>query len=168
MTPVRNKDGYQKKVYDFAKNIYVVCPSCTGQALVASPDFYIRNENLAAIRLVCSTCGYHKRYIDTPLRMLLPRTSGKPLVGRVHSIGGAIDPYFQRPLWLSASVGSNLLWAYNYEHLDFLEKFIGANLRERNTHPVSNSNLGSRLPSWMTSAKNRKAVLQAIEKLKKK
>jgi hypothetical protein len=41
-------------------------------------------------------------------------------------------------------------------------------LRERNDVEYSNKSLGSRLPKWMTSKKNREEVLKAIDKLKNK
>jgi len=38
MKALRTKDTYQKQVYDFMKDMYVVCPSCGGQAIVKIPD----------------------------------------------------------------------------------------------------------------------------------
>jgi hypothetical protein len=61
-----------------------------------------------------------------------------------------------------------MLWAYNYDHLNFLKDHIQATLRERNAQEPSNQSLGSRLPAWMTSAKNREAVLKGIAHLQQK
>ncbi len=62
----------------------------------------------------------------------------------------------------------NTLWAYNVEHLDFLAEHIGAKLRERNGQELLNGSIGSRLPKWMTSKKNREALLKKITELKSK
>ncbi|WP_336212225.1 hypothetical protein [Nonomuraea sp. LPB2021202275-12-8] len=50
-----------------------------------------------------------------------------------------------------------MLWAYNAEHLDFLERYVRAFIRER--EPNRNGSLASRLPAWLKDAKNRDAVL---------
>jgi hypothetical protein len=58
---------------------------------------------------------------------------------------------------------SEILWAYNAKHLDFLEGFVTAELRE--AYP--NQTLASRLPEWMKLAKNREEILKCIRKLRK-
>jgi hypothetical protein len=61
-----------------------------------------------------------------------------------------------------------LLWAYNREHLDFLEQHVAAKLRERNGFNFNVKSIGARLPKWMTAANNREAVLKTMEKLRMK
>ncbi len=83
-----------------------------------------------------------------------------------------MDWYFHYPVWLSTSCGRETLWAYNEEHLDYLESYVSATLRERapaspeSATRVRNASLASRLPSWLTAAKNREKVLAAIGKLR--
>ncbi|MEW9532434.1 hypothetical protein AB0B72_28180, partial [Microbispora sp. NPDC049125] len=43
----------------------------------------------------------------------------------------AQDPFFGLHLWLQTPCCGNVLWAYNIRHLDLLEGYIGADLRER-------------------------------------
>lgn len=94
-----------------------------------------------AWRVVCVHCGYN--------------SSEKTLLGE--------------QLWLRTAFGEHEVFAYNYEHLAFLKQHIAATLRERNHSPMyHNKSLASRLPRWMTAAKNREAVLKCIEKLEKK
>jgi hypothetical protein len=75
-------------------------------------------------------------------------------------------------VWLTIPCCGELLWAYNEEHLDFIERYVSATLRERAAAPagsevsVRNSSLASRLPSWMTAAKNRRRILAAIATLR--
>jgi len=64
-----------------------------------------------------------------------------------------------------------VLWAYSERHLAFLEDFVGAQLRERvrdEKYGWSNSALASRLPAWMTSAKNRDEVLKCLARLRER
>lgn len=140
-------NAYNKSLYAFLKRIDIECPKCLNMAIVNA-------EDQLNIRLTCVHCGYfrlHKN--DFP---------------RISYLGANIDPYFLLPLWYQARFGNNVLWAYNKEHLDLIEKHVAAELRERHTSENSNSSLGSRLPGWLTSAKNRKYILKKINKLKEK
>lgn len=86
-------------------------------------------------------------------------------------IGAPVDWFFHFPLWLQIPCCSEILWAYNPEHLQFLESYVGALLRERardEEHGWSNQSLASRLPSWIKSFKNRAGVLKCVEKLKER
>jgi hypothetical protein len=75
-------------------------------------------------------------------------------------LGEAVDPYFRLPLWLRADVRGETLWAYNREHLCFLDAYIRATLRQR--APNHNASLVSRLPRWMKTSALRQDVLKAI------
>lgn len=160
MNEIRNKNAYETLVYDFTKEVYVVCPNCQKKAIVKSEKFYDED-----VRLICPSCGLNK----TPKIQFSGYTSDtKSLIKSILIIGGGIDPYFHLPLWLSINVGENLFWAYNYQHLNFIKDFVVAKLRERNIGNMSNKSLGSRLPKWITSHKNRDIIVKTIEKLEKK
>ncbi|MBB3734015.1 hypothetical protein [Nonomuraea dietziae] len=60
-------------------------------------------------------------------------------------------------LWLQTPCRNHVLWAYDAEHLDFLERYVRAFIRER--EPNRNGSLASRLPAWLKDAKNRDLVL---------
>lgn len=73
------------------------------------------------------------------------------------------------PLWLSTSVGDEELWAYNAEHLDLLEAYVSADLRERvleRRHHMTT--MVERLPPWLKSAKHRDAALAGIARLRER
>jgi hypothetical protein len=72
------------------------------------------------------------------------------------------------PLWLKTSVHQNVVWVLNREHLDFLEHFIQADLREERMPERSSRRLSSALPFWMLAAKNRDDVVRALKKLRKR
>lgn len=166
MSILRKQDSYQKLVYDFIADTYVICPSCHNKAIVKIPESdYYHKKNDHEIKLVCTHCGHSKRLQEIP-KEILTGTINNVITGRFIIVGGAIDPYFHLPLWLTINCCDNILWAYNYKHLSFLESHVEAKLRERSILEMRNKSLGSRLPKWMTSKKNRDTVLKTIAQLK--
>ncbi|MBB3724707.1 hypothetical protein [Nonomuraea dietziae] len=69
-------------------------------------------------------------------------------------------------LWLQVPCKGRVLWACDAEHLDFLERYVRASVRER--VPNRNASLASRLPAWVKSAKNREAVLAGCAALRRR
>ncbi|MFS0702903.1 hypothetical protein AB6N23_00130 [Cellulomonas sp. 179-A 9B4 NHS] len=66
-------------------------------------------------------------------------------------------------LWLQTPCEGHVLWAYDAAHLDFLERYVAAGLREQEP---GNSSLASRLPAWVKSRKNRHAVARGLQRLR--
>lgn len=125
-------------LYELAREVLVVCPSCGSCATVA------------ARRGVCPSCAW----TATPSRPGF-------------AYGTAEDPILDLPLWLVTSVGGETLWAFNAEHLDLLESYVSASLRERVPDRRQYS-LVEKLPAWVKSAKNRDAVLAGIARLRER
>lgn len=97
------------------------------------------------------------------------RVTGEPLRLSCIHCGMSREAPRELDLWLVADCCGETLYANNLAHLDFLEGFIGATLRERSSHPTSgwsNRALASRLPAWMKSAANRAEILKTIRKLR--
>ena len=159
MPTPRTKDSYQTQLSQFMNEVLIVCPSCCKKAIV--------KKNEETIKIICLNCGYSKMLSEKP-DVILHQSSSKIIKGKYTIIGGAVDPYFHLPLWLKQDCCENLFWAYNYEHLDFLKKYVEAKLRERNLDEISNKSIGSRLPKWMTLKKNRDIVLKTIHQLMNK
>lgn len=159
----RTKNTYGVQIYEFVKDILVVCPKCEGQAVVHSGDFHTLKFAHTDVKVVCSHCGFNKL-----MERVSPRKDDKQKRGNVLVFGAPIDPFFHLRVWLCTEFEGEQLWAYNLEHLDFLAQHVGAKLRERNVLKFNVKSIGARLPRWMTSAHNREAVLKAIEKLKSK
>ena len=145
-----------QSLQQFSYLFLVHCPRCDGCASVVLRDGRPqKQENVPFVkgsagpflprRLVCAQCGYVKDWDGQEIPMYDPH-----------------DWYFRQPLWLQIACCGEVLWALNKEHLDFLEEFISAGLRE--AYP--NGTMASRLPEWMKSAKNREAVLKCIRKLR--
>ena len=141
-----------ERIYDLGEEILVVCPKCSGMAkVVLNGDLpeKLSKRLFAPRRLICMCCMHRDEW-----------------AGRQANVGGAIDWYFGLPLWLMEPCCGEVLWAYNLEHLEIIESYVAAKLRER-TNKGRNSFL-SKLPKWLKSAKNRDEILRSIGKLKRK
>ena len=141
-------------IYDFGDEFLVHCPRCGRRAKVA-PVAAAAESGAAALfsphRCVCLACGFIQEW------------RGKRLsIGR-----DAVDWYFGLRLWLQTPCCGHILWAYNAEHLAFLEAYIQATLREQRSVPNRNRALTSRLPLWMKRRQNRADVLKGIARLKR-
>lgn len=147
-------------LYKFLYQILVHCPRCNKCAQVILHDnsrgegetgkarsTHWTNVMFGTRRLVCTHCGFTKDWQRNTV-------GGRPLE----------DGYFHQPLWLQTPCCGETLWAYNAEHLSFLEEYVGAGLRESGI--TGNSTHISRLPLWIKSAKNRDEVLRCIRKLR--
>ncbi|GGK53723.1 hypothetical protein Ppa06_13990 [Planomonospora parontospora subsp. parontospora] len=143
------------RVDRFADDVLVRCPACDGCAVVlgnlGGPEHAPKTGSGALgvrRRLRCGACG-----------------SSKDEFTSVSLTGGPVDPFFRLPLWLQADCRGHVLWAYNVRHLDLLESYVAARLRERRAVPGSMSML-ARLPKWLKSAKNRDEVLRAVNRMR--
>ncbi len=85
-------------------------------------------------------------------------------VRRVLGTGTPAGPQFRGlDLWLQTPCEGRVLWAYDGEHLDYLERYVAAGLREQEP---GNASLASRLPAWIKAAKNRDTVGRALLRLR--
>ena len=141
-------------IYSFMHMFLVRCPNCNLCAQVARVgEASIQSTG----KLTCTHCGCAKTC---------------PLTG--WSDREARDWYFKLPLWLQKPCCGHVLWAFNLEHLSFIESYISAKHRERNfdasedPYQIRNKTLASRLPKWMTSAKHREEILRTIDQLRQK
>lgn len=139
-------------IYAFYDQILVECERCSHLAEVRCKSL----SSLSRIadyerRLVCESCGFSKvQYSDSIYSYCHMNLS---------------DPFFLRPLWLQTSCCGETLWAFNGHHLDVLERFVAAQVRESATTYRS---MVSKLPAWIQKGKNREKVLAGIEKLRKR
>jgi hypothetical protein len=132
------------RLTDFYHNVLVVCPSCKNQA-DANVDFELQKA-----KLLCKSCFYSK--------------STAILFGPKAQLHMAAHGYFHAELWLQAPFKNEIFWAYNQAHLQYLEQYIGATLREHKDR--THFTLLEKLPKFYHEAKNRSALLKLIKKLK--
>ena len=116
------------------------------------------NEKPDKIKLKCPVCNEIKEFkpVITEIPFVL-NTDNK--LAREFS--------FNAELWYQKEFGKSIFWAYNIEHINYLERYIKASLRERNNNGSYNGTLVSRLPKFVKEAKNREKLLKILEKWKK-
>ena len=61
-------------------------------------------------------------------------------------------------------VAGETLWVLNLAHLDALEDWLGAKVRERG--PQSGQTMMAKLPRWMKASTNRSKVLRGLAQLR--
>jgi Zn ribbon nucleic-acid-binding protein len=131
---------------NFYEEVLVVCPSCAKKA-IAKVNFETKTA-----RLFCVHCGYNKE-VTTALSQTV-------------SIQIPADAFFDAALWLQTTFKNELFYAYNNKHLDYLERYISATLREHKDR--TGFTLLEKLPKFYHEAKNRETLLKIITKLKSK
>lgn len=156
MPPERFFDNRHMLV-DFEDDMLVQCPQCNKTAHVTPPPEPAGRpyRQFLAHRLTCGHCG-------------LART--EPSRGYYFMVGAgstATDPYFALPLYLRAETRHGWLWAYNFEHLALIRRYVQASLREH--APWDDGGIRhtvvERLPKWIKSAKRRTEILRQIDRL---
>ena len=138
-----------KTLSNFYTEVWVVCPACAKKAIAK-----VNYEEKQA-RLYCESCGYNKQS-STETRVFGVRGNWEM----------AAHSYFGAELWLQYPFKHDVFFAYNGEHLNYLEAYIGATLREHKDR--THFTLLEKLPKFYHEAKNRKALLLLIGKLKRK
>ena len=129
--------------------LLVVCPNCKNKAII------LHKKNIAVCS--CLSCGFSKKKCIELREYDWSDTNPK-------------DGIFEYDLWLHIDCLSYSLWAYNEEYLGFLEKYVGAILRERRQDECgwANASLSSRLPLWLKKSKNRAKLLKCLKVLRGK
>jgi ribosomal protein L33 len=133
-------------------SLNVYCNHCSNRISIPNRVVTARKH---AIRIRCQECGHFQ--------------SHQPTYSETIGYGGknlGSDPFFGLDLWLQVHFRNHLFWAYNHEHLGYIEAYIGAKLRER--HDRRYSTLVERLPDWVKSRKNREDLLRLISRMKER
>ena len=140
-----------------ADEILVECPRCAKCASHRPIENDNKRDWFAPRRLVCPHCaltqdwnnrGIHRHWYQTPAR----------------------DDYFNELLWIRGSLGSNEIWAYNWRHLQLIERYVAAMHRQHSRDSEfgwANKSFVNRLPKWIISSKNREKVLKTIQRVKR-
>lgn len=142
--PVRFRDDDTQPRYDGSPTL-VECPRCRSRAEVVWGD-----RMTSPPRVVCSRCSY----AEARARSVESRN------------GAPVEQLTGLPLWLQTPCAGQVLWAWNAWHLDFIERYVSAGLRERT--PNINTSLASSLPRWIKSATNRDEVLKGVRRLRER
>jgi ribosomal protein S27AE len=144
--PERFSDA-QYRLSEFYDEVWVECPACSAKAVASA------HCETTEARLICTQCGYSK----TQSTLLKP---GAKLIMAAHA-------YFGARLWLQMPFrNGEMVMAYNSRHLDYLEQYITATLREHKER--THFTLLEKLPRFYHEAKSREGLLKVIGKLREK
>lgn len=142
-------DDENKRISEFETEVWVVCNSCKEKA-VAKVDYEQKKA-----RLFCTSCGLNKEK-NTEVTVFGIKANWKL----------SAEEYFGTQIWFQYPFKNDVFWAYNLSHLEYLEKYISAKLREHTDR--AHFTLLEKLPKFYHEAKNREALLKIILKLKNK
>ena len=92
-------------------------------------------------------------------------------VAKIQQVSGEITPSGQEPffgyrLHYLTTVRGRVVWAVNRDHLEYLIGWIGARLRQKTPDGIRHRTQSHTLPTFMTAAGNRDAVVKALTKLR--
>lgn len=135
-----------KTLFDFSDEVWVACPACTKRA-IARADYQLNKA-----RLFCVHCGYNKEL--------------STVIAKNITVNQPAHLFFAAELWLQAPFKNELFMAYNGKHLEYLEQYISAKLREHKER--DHFTLLEKLPKFYSKAQNREGLLKIIAKLKAK
>ncbi|MGI4872981.1 MAG: hypothetical protein ACRYFX_17610 [Janthinobacterium lividum] len=188
-------EGPITTIYSYTNECLVKCPSCQRPAIVTVANSYStakltcnycnysetaadRIRYKVSVRDNCDNCGkliskvipHSKKPVDgfaiscsACEETRIYRATNEEYT-RPYNYGA--DPVFHLPLWLQETVRGNLFWAYNRRHLHDIKQYVTAKLRER--QDIKYTTMVETLPNFIKAAKNREAMLKAIEKLERK
>ncbi|HJW29191.1 MAG TPA: hypothetical protein VJ508_08050 [Saprospiraceae bacterium] len=184
-------------LHDLATHFIVYCPKCQHKALINPVEgswrltctscFHVERPGhwygkmTAYVSVKCRVCRNpltRRAEVDgqwNKLKMKCDRCGDEceyeaHLSKQLMDGGLMCDPVFGLKLWLQKPVGDHIFWAYHYEHLALLEQYVRAKLRERGVgnKGSKNSLMFSRLPEFITKARNRDDILRLIHELQVK
>lgn len=137
-------------------DVLIACPQCQRCAReVVTEKRYVT---------ICSHCGFTRHSSDMIQSPVSPPVTDAALP---RDIGFIItDPMYPdtyKRLWLQTPCCGHTLWARNVAHIDLLEAYIAAGLRQPELKAIVH-----KLPGWMIQAKHRDEVLQGLTRLRKR
>jgi DNA-directed RNA polymerase subunit RPC12/RpoP len=151
---------YTTYLAEFENEIWVRCPRCD------RPVRSRRLDDRLTWRIACPHCSYtHTASRLAQHQKPMPWWTGNWWT-EYRNHRGAVDPLFGLPLWLQVPCCGEVLWAYNEAHLEFLETYVRATIRERQGGKGNHHGMATRLPRWMKLAKHRAPILKQIQHLR--
>ncbi len=132
------------KFFEESKSKYDFMQSIDIVCPRCSSKAIILGMNTSKSKVICNNCGY--------------------------MLEGAIYSLSKYDLWYTTKINGNNLYAYNLEHLDYIRRYIEADLRSnmKTEQGWSNQAVENRLPVYFKKKSNRESVLKSIDQLKSK
>jgi transcription elongation factor Elf1 len=148
--------SHSEKAADMIRYKVSVKANCDNCGKLINKVIPCSKEKVDSLAVSCLNCGTSRVH----------RVRNEEYMSTYNPAALGLDPIFHLPLWLQKNVRGNLLWAYNRSHLHDVKEYVGAKLRERRT--TRYTTMVEKLPTFIKEAKNREAILKAIEKMERK
>jgi len=116
------------------------------------------NEKPQKIKIKCRSCNQIKEFVPKIEEVYMCFKTDENNVR---------EWCFDAELWFQKTVRGNVFWAYNEAHIDYLEGYIAAGLRERNSQCNGGKTMVASLPKFVKDARNRDKLLKVITEWKK-
>ncbi|MBX9697582.1 MAG: hypothetical protein K2X53_05820 [Alphaproteobacteria bacterium] len=120
-------------------------------------DFRVDRVGIKGKVLTCSGCGH--------INDIKEIYGGLNIFSKDEEINQGLDPWYGMHLWLCIAIRNKVLWFYNLAHLEYVESYLQADIRER-SKDAGNGSVISRLPAWIKQSKSREDVMKKISKIK--
>lgn len=158
------------------ENLRLHCPNCSYRRVGPNVEYEM------SLKYSCAGCGVHIKqpagmatrppnspvHVECPAchlpQQTVPSCTATAVTYGEQALHASRDPFYNLPLWLTGEVKGGRFYALNYEHLAQIGAYVAADLRERNLHRVTG--MVDRLPKWITSRKNRAAVLREVARMR--
>ena len=179
------------RVWSFGNVTWVHCPECDKAAknsgskvscahcgYVTIPSLKPYSDKWAYPTSRDSACSHCRMPLDRRVRPTARHEDGKVFVsvrcdhcGKTEdypaqqaSVPTAGPSYKMLRRFLETQVAGETLWVNNLAHLDALEDWLGAKVRERGPQP--GLTMMAKLPRWMKASTNRDKVLRGLAQLR--
>jgi hypothetical protein len=154
MKRVSSPGKYNATLNDYLREVHCVCPKCAGNAVITASSKYALPWQPFDVSLVCHTCLHREAW---------PSSNWQSDFINYNPANG-IEPYFGYTLLLQISIKGQSFSVFSPAHAVDIAEYIEAT--DRPSPANSKWSMVNRLPKWVKLARNREAVLQALNKLK--
>ena len=153
-TSCNHQKSYDRTIYRY--DVHNQCINCGRYYRVD-----IENEekqHFSALNVACPYCG-------TEMQGEVHKTAESFLY--TADIHDGREPYFGLELWFLTSFHGKPVWALNRKHLEYLIKYLSADLRVKPSNVIGMSQ-SDHLPTFMKTAKNRERIVKLLKKMQEK
>ena len=135
----------------------VVDQYCCNNSEKVNYESQLLNKKPETVRLKCGSCNEIKAFKPKIVEVYMQFVTDE---------NNYRECCFNTELWFQTAVKGNIFWAYNEAHIGYMERYIAADLRERNSQYNGGKTMVASLPGFIKDAKNREKLLKAIQQWK--
>ena len=147
---IQDRDRYSYR-WGLIRQDHPLCVNCRKPLPVEPRPTASKKDGELYVRVKCPNCAEIEDYRAYP---------ASPPKGASKSEPASL------PLYLTTQVAGETLWVDNLQHLELLEEYLGAKVRERG--PVPGLTMMARLPAWMKSTTARPKILRGLRHLRER